>query len=214
MNEATASLVPENQRIRLKHFARWITPDPNFPREFVFDLAIMDLGDRRLRRALPLIEAGARLPLNALGRIASLYTDGLQRIENGYDPVLGASNLARILLKNPEIPKFAADGKPAKGTLKQLRRIWAPFRDYRGEEARTIYLTLRHWAQTAPESYSLVGQRAVDLILNFITDPFVAADLMREVVLRLQDTAKYARFEPVEVKTKQFLPKELREVRG
>lgn len=206
-------MVPELQRIRLEHFVGWLAPDPNFARELVFDLAIRDLGGNRLRRALPLIEAGARLPLNALGRIASLYENGLRRIEDGYDPVLGASNLARNLLRDPEIPKFAVNGKPAKGTLRSMSRIWSPLRKYRGEEARKIYLTLRHWAQTAPESYTLAGQRAADLILSFVQDPFVAADLMRQVVLRLQATEKYARHDPVVVKVKRFLPKDLREVR-
>jgi len=214
MNESAPTMVPELQRVQLEDFAHWITPNPDFPREFVFDLAIKDFGERRLRRALPFIEAGARLPLNALGRIASLYVEGLQRIERGYNPVLGASNLARKLLEDPEIPKFDAGNKPARNTMQTMAKIWRPLRKYRGDEAKKVYLTLRHWAQTAPESYTLTGARAVTLITNFITDPFVAADLMRQVVLRLQDTEKYARYEPLTIKTKRFLPKELRDIRG
>ena len=214
MNDATPSLVPELQRVKLEDFAHWISPNPDFPREFVWDLAVKDLGEKRIRRALPLIEAGARLPLNGLGRIVSLYVDGLQRIERGYNPVLGASNLARILLKDPEVPKFEVATKPAAGTTRKMSEIWRPFRKYQSDEARRIYLTLRHWAQTAPESYTLVGMRAVDLIRAFGLDPFVAADLMRTVVLRLKDAERYARHEPLEVKAKRHLPKDLRDVRG
>jgi len=214
MSDATTSLIPELQRIRLEDFVHWISSDSSLPREFVFDLAIKDLGVWRLRRALPLIEAGARLPLNALGRIVSLYLDGLKRVDKGYIPALGAANLARELLANPEIPKFAAGPKPAKGTLKKMAGIWKPLRAYQGDDARRIYLTLRHWAMTAPESYTLAGMRAVDLITAFNLDPFLAADLMRTIVVRLQKTAEYARTDPVNVRAKRFLPKDLRDVRG
>jgi len=214
MSDATTSLIPELQRIRLEDFVHWISSDSGLPREFVFDLAIKDLGDRRLRRALALIEAGARLPLNALGRIVSLYLGGIKRIDKGYVPATGAANLARKLLADPEIPKFAVGPKPAKGTLSKMAEIWRPLRKYQGDDAREIYLTLRHWAMTAPESYTLAGMRAVDLITAFNLDPFLAADLMRVIVLRLRVTAKFARTEPVVVRAKSFLSKDLRDVRG
>jgi len=204
--------------------ARWIESrlDPTLPRDFVHDLALVALGKKQHRTALPLVEAAARLNIDELGHIAALYVNGLERTQNGYNPLLGAANLARKFLANPDIPKFAVNekvdlrgGQPFRILLNRLAlRIKEKPED---RSLRIYHKTLHDWAKEGSESDALLLNRAYQRFGEWFElddTPRLFFELLKEMrLMRAYEQVARAQQRFV-VKANRMLPKELRQIRA